>query len=262
MFQPVIPSSGISGWRFLQRTYDTQLETFGQSAQIQRDTDHFRDNIAKITTAEELVADRQLLTVALGAFGLSEDIDNKFFIKKMLEEGTIADDALANRFTDTRYRDMVEAFGFGPSEITRTGFTLFTDEIIEKFQVTEFETATGAQDESMRFALYAQRELPEIAGDDGSDTQKWFTIMGQPPLRSLFETALGLPSAIAQVDIDQQLEVFRDRANTVFGSPDAAQFSDPDVIEDLVVQYLARAQINSIGSGASSASIALTLLQS
>ena len=87
MFQPVIPSGGISGWRFLQRTYDAQLETFGQSAQIQRETDHFKEKIAGITTAEDLVADRQLLTVALGAFGLSDDIDNKFFIKKMLECG-------------------------------------------------------------------------------------------------------------------------------------------------------------------------------
>ena len=84
MFQPIIPSGGVAGWRFLQRTYDTQLETFGQSAQIQRETDHFKDTIASITSAEDLVADRQLLTVALGAFGLSDDIENRFFIKKML----------------------------------------------------------------------------------------------------------------------------------------------------------------------------------
>jgi len=262
MFQPVIPSGGISGWRFLQRTYDAQLETFGQSAQIQRETDHFKEKIAGITTAEDLVADRQLLTVALGAFGLSDDIDNKFFIKKMLEEGSTADDALANRFTDTRYSDMVAAFGFGPSEITRTGFTLFTDEIIEKYQVNQFETATGEQDESMRIALYAQRELVDVVSEEGSDAQKWFTIMGQPPLRSLFETALGLPSAVAQVDIDRQLEIFQDRADSIFGSPSPAQFSDPEKLEDLVTQYLARAQIQSIGSGSSSAAIALTLLQS
>lgn len=262
MFQPVIPTGGVAGWRFLQRTYDTQLETFGQSAQIQRETDHFRDKIAQITSAEDLVADRQLLTVALGAFGLSDDIDNKFFIKKMLEEGSIADDALANRFTDTRYSELVAAFGFGPSEVTRTGISLFTDEIIEKYQVNQFEAATGVQDESMRIALYAQRELVEVVSEEGSEAQKWFTIMGQPPLRSLFETALGLPSAVAQVDIDKQLEIFQDRAQSIFGSSSAAQFTDPEKVENLVTQYLARAQINSIGTGASSTAIALTLLQS
>jgi hypothetical protein len=261
MFQPIIPSGGIEGWRFLQRTYDTQLETFGQSAQIQRETDHFRDTISSITSAEDLVADRQLLTVALGAFGLSDDIENRFFIKKMLEEGTVADDALANRFTDTRYSDMVAAFGFGPSEVMRTGISLFTDEIIEKYQVNQFETAAGQQDESMRIALYAQRELVDVASEEGSDAQKWFTIMGQAPLRSLFETALGLPSSVAQIDIDQQLEIFQDRAQSVFGSSSAAQFSDTEKIEDLVTQYLARAQIDALGSGASSAAIALTLLQ-
>lgn len=262
MFQPVIPSGGIAGWQFLQRTYDSQLESFGQSVEIQRDVDHFRENIANITTAEELVADRQLLTVALGAFGLSEDINNTFFIKKMLEEGTLADDALANRFTDTRYREMVEAFGLGPSEVTRTGISLFTDEIIEKFQVTEFETAAGEQDASMRIALYARRELIEVASEEGSDAQKWFTIMGQPPLRSLFETALGLPSAVAQVDIDQQLTIFQNRAQSVLGDSGAAQFTDPDKIDNLITQFLAREQINSIGTGSSPAAIALILLQS
>ena len=67
---------------------------------------------------------------------------------------------------------------------------------------------------------------------------------------------------IAQVDIDRQLEIFQDRADSIFGSPSPAQFSDPEKLEDLVTQYLARAQIQSIGTGSSSAAIALTLLQS
>ena len=180
MFQPVLPFTGLNGWRFLQQNVETQSAAFNQSNEIQRDTDYFRENIAGITTAEDLVADRRLLTVALGAFGLDEDINNRFFIKKMLEEGTVADDALANRFTDTRYHDLVEAFGFGPSEVTRTGISLFTDEIVESFESNQFQIAVGQQNPNYRVALYAQTELSEIASDVGSESQKWFTIMGQP----------------------------------------------------------------------------------
>ena len=51
----------------------------------------------RIASAEALVKDRRLLTVALGAFGLDGEIDKKFFIRKVLEGGTEASDSLANR---------------------------------------------------------------------------------------------------------------------------------------------------------------------
>ncbi|WP_299204160.1 DUF1217 domain-containing protein [uncultured Tateyamaria sp.] len=262
MYQPVLISSGLAGWQFLQRTYDQQLSVFSQSTELKRDTDHFAEKIASVGTAEELVSDRQLLTVAMGAFGLSDDINNTFFIQKMLSDGTTADDALANRFSDSRYRDFSEAFGFGPGEIRGALKPGFVDDIIAKFQANSFEVETGNQDESMRIALYAERTLPDVVQGSGTDAAKWFSIMGQPPLRTLFETALGLPQAFGQIDIDQQLSVFQDRSERALGVSDPADFADPETLDRLVTTYLARSQLGQIGSGASGASIALTLLSS
>ncbi len=261
MLQPVVIGSGLVGWQFLQRTYDRQLETFTQNPELKRDIDHFEEKIGGVFTAEALVSDRQLLRVALGAFGLDDDLDNRFFIKKMLEEGTTADDALANRFTDTRYRELSEAFGFGPLEIPQTFKPEFATEIIEKFKANSFEIATGTQDENMRIALYAQRTLADVVSGEGSNAQKWFSIMGQPPLRTLFQTAFNLPNQFGQVDIDQQLDVFEERAQREFGSSDPSMFSDSEAVEDLVRTFLARAQVRDSSFGQSSGSIALQLLQ-
>ena len=260
MFQPVVISSGLAGWQFLKSTYDRQFASFNQSVELKRDTDYFAEKIGDIQTAQDLVSDRRLLSVALGAFGLQDDIDNRFFIQKMLEEGTIAEDALANRFTDSRYRDLSEAFGFGPGEIRGGLVPGFAERIIERFQAASFEIATGAQDETMRIALYTERVLPDVVASDGSDASKWFSIMGQPPLRSLFETALGLPAAFGQVDIDQQLGVFQERAERVFGVTDPAQLADPETLQSVINAYLARSQIDSFAASTSGASIALTLL--
>jgi len=260
MFQPVVISSGITGWQFLKETYDRQLETFNQSTQLKRDTDYFADKIRFVASAEELVADRRLLTVALGAFGLQDDIDNRFFIQKMLGEGTTAEDALANRFTDSRYKELSAAFGFGPGEIRGNTLPSFSEEIVAKFQANSFEVAAGNQDETMRIALYAERTLEDVVGGDGSEAQKWFSIMGQPPLRSLFETALGLPTAFGQIDIDQQLEVFKDRAEKLLGVSDPTDFSNPDTLDSLITNYLARAQLSDFGGASSSGAIALALL--
>ena len=72
MFQPVLPLSGFPGWILLNRTFESQSEAFNASPQIVRDTDYFVEYIASVRTAEELVADRRLLSVALGAFGLED----------------------------------------------------------------------------------------------------------------------------------------------------------------------------------------------
>ncbi|MEO0912023.1 MAG: flagellar protein, partial [Pseudomonadota bacterium] len=69
-FAPAIPLTGIAGYQFLQRTEETQRATFDRSPLLAREVEYFKENIANVLTAEELVADRQLFKVALGAFGL------------------------------------------------------------------------------------------------------------------------------------------------------------------------------------------------
>jgi len=262
MYQPVIISSGLLGWQFLQRPYDQQLSTFNESVELKRDTEYFVENISNIETADDLVSDRRLLTVALGAFGLQDDIDNRFFIQKMLSDGTTATDALANRFADSRYSEFSAAFGLGPGEIRGALSSGFAEEIVTKFQANSFEIATGNQDEDMRIALYAERTLPDVVSGSGSDASKWFAIMGQTPLRKLFETAFGLPDAFGQADIDFQLGVFQDRAERFFGVSDPAQLADPEVMDRVVSSFFARSQLDAFGSSTSGAAIALTLLQS
>ncbi|MEX0349337.1 MAG: DUF1217 domain-containing protein [Paracoccaceae bacterium] len=260
-FRPVVPFGGITGWQFLQRTQTHQQEALAASPQIKRETQHFLKEIANVSSARELVADRTLLKVALGAFGLESDLNNRFFVQKILEDGTSAQDALANRLADKRYRAFSDAFGFGPSAFPKTALTTFMEDVVNKYQTQAFETAIGESDETMRIALYAQHELAEIAAGGGSETTMWLNIIGLPPLRTMFETALGLPRSFASVDLDKQVEVFRDRFTSATGLSDLAELSDPEAMEKTTHLYLARAQIASFAGQQSSAAIALSLLQ-
>lgn len=260
-FQPVIAGTGITAWAFLQRTYDSQYAAFTGTGTARRDADYFSENISAVKTAEDLVSDRRLLQVALDAFGLGDDLNNRYFLQRVLEDGTSADDALANRLADDRYRKFSEAFGFGPGSAPRTSEPGFAADMLERAEAQRFEIAIGAQDETLRIALNAMRELPEIAGGEQSETAKWFAVMGQPPLRSLFETALGLPPEFGQIDIDKQQSILRDKAVSAFGTSDLSQFSTPEAQEALITRYLARAQISGLGAGNSSAANALALLQ-
>jgi len=260
-YQPVVPLSGYTGWRFLQRTLDQQQTAFQESQSVTRATSYFRENIGEITSAEDLVKDRQLLNVALGAFGLDEDINNKFFIQKILDDGTTADDALANRLSDTRYRNLSDAFGFGDFGVPLTSQSLFAEDIIDRFEARQFEQAVGDVNNDMRLALNVTEGLADVISSVESDDARWFALLGNQPLREVVQTALGLPSEIATVDLDDQLEIFKERSESILGTDDVAELTDPETQEKMIRLFLVRSESeqSSIFSGAS---VALTLLQS
>jgi hypothetical protein len=99
-FAPILPLSGTAGWALLKRTMAAQSATLNATPEMARDANYFSANIGKITSADQLVNDRRLLKVALGAFGLEGDIANKAFIKRVLTDGTQSKTALANKLAD------------------------------------------------------------------------------------------------------------------------------------------------------------------
>lgn len=396
---------GPAGHAFLKRTQERQMEVLSEQASVKRLTEHFAERIGEVGTAEALVADRQLREVALGAFGLSEDVDNRFYIERILREGT-GEGSLSSRLSDKRYARMAEAFGFdrtGEVELrtmllvhppatreeviadregrledrltlvlkrelreiaTRTGTrevetgaldaegepvtrTLergltederwsailldvglrdafrtalglgeafedlpeaeqvatiraaaaaefgddtasrfrdpeaaealaarviaevgpptraegFAERIVALYEARGFEAAVGRVDPSLRLALNLERELTDLAGRDVSERTKWFTVMGTPPLRQVFETAFGLPTSFGTLDVERQLETFQEKAEAAFGSSELGRFADPEMRDDLTRLYLARAQIaGGLAGAATPAGTALALL--
>ena len=259
-FQPVVPLTGYVGWRFLERTVETQQNTFSASQPIARATEYFRENISGVTSAQDLVSDRQLLAVALGAFGLDDDINNIAFIRRVLDDGTVADDALANRLSDNRYTELSRSFGFGDLPFPLTGVTSFADDIIARFENQQFAKAVGAQNNDLRLALNVQTGLGDVLERNSSNTGQWFSVMGNAPLREVFQVALGLPDAIASVDVDRQREIFQERSVTVLGTDQLTDLADPAQQEKLIRLFLVRSEAGGIDTLSSSAN-ALTLLQ-
>jgi len=260
-FEPVLPLTGYVGWRFLERTMDAQQEAFASSRPVERATDYFRENIGNVRTANDLVNDRQLLSVALGAFGLDDDINNRAFIQKVLEDGTEAQDALANRLADNRYADFSRAFGLGDGPPPRNTLDNFPAEIVDRFESQQFARAIGEQNNDLRLATNVNSGVADVVERNTTNAGRWFSIMGNAPLREVFQTALGLPSSIASIDIDKQLAVFQDRARSVFGTDDIAQIATPDQQESLIRLFLVRSEANDLATTTAGAT-ALALLQS
>jgi hypothetical protein len=260
-FQPVLPMGGYAGWAFLKRTITTQQATQQASPVNQRDEAYFRAKIGKIDTADQLVADKRLLRVALTAFGLEGDVNNTAFIRKVLQDGTIREGGLANRLADKQYQKLSATFGFGDFSVPRNKLSDFPDKILTQYRARTFETAVGDQSNTYRLALNAEREIPALATSTMSDTAKWFTVLGNAPMRQVMQTALGLPKSFSSIDIDQQVSVMKTRAEAAFGSDTVTQFSDPKKLDALVRRYLVRADMQDQSGTTSPAALALQLLR-
>ena len=208
-FQPMIPLAGIAGWRFLQRTQASAAGRLREGPRVSSDVAYFAEKIGAVTTAADLVADRRLLKVALGAFGLEGEIDKKAFIRKVLEEGTTAR-RLANRLTD-----QASAGSPTPSAsaipAARTPATPASPRRSSPpTRPAPSRSRSARADNDMRLAMNFRREIAELAAQ-GEDGASWYTVLGSKPLRQVFEKAFGLPKQFAQIDIDRQRDILPTR---------------------------------------------------
>lgn len=237
------------------------MKLFKNSFEIQNDIRHYASRIDDVNSASDLVKDRKLLKVSLGAFGLSDDIDSQFFVKRILEDGTTSRDALSNKMTDSRYKDLSKFFGFG--DPIPTGYTLQykVAKVTEDYAQAKFEEAIGEQDESLRLALFGSRALQSIAEKPGSEKSKWFMILGNPPLRKIFETALNLPSSFSQIDLDTQVRIIDEQSDRKLNIKTPSDLEDPDLISSTIDRFVLQSEIKNTSSNISSSSVALSLLQ-
>lgn len=260
-FQPVLPLTGYAGWGFLKRTMERQKEAQQAIPAERRDELYFRDKIGKADTAEKLVNDKRLLRIALTAFGLEGDVNNKAFIQKILEGGTLKEGSLANRLADKQYLKFAAAFGYGDFSVPRTKISTFPEEILSQFRARSFEAAVGAQNNTYRLSMNAEREIAALAEKASGETTKWYTLLGNAPLREVMQTALGLPKSLSSIDIDQQVSTLRMKTAAVFGSPDLSQFKDPSKLDALVRRFIVQSEIQGQTAASSPAATALALLR-
>lgn len=260
-FQPIVPFSGVAGLQYVERTQEHQKEIFVSSPVNKREIQYFKDHISKVSNAEELVKDYTLLKVALGAFGLQDDINKKYFIKKVLEEGTEDPDAFANKLVDPRYRKISDAFGFGNTLGSQNQNSEFIQNIVEEFTTEQFEVAVGNSNNSVRLAMYFKRQISEIASNQATDTA-WYQIMGNTPLRTVFETAFGLPKSIGALEVERQLEIFKEKSEVFLGTDSPSIFANEDRIAEFVNTFLSRDQLNTGPTNSTAGFSALSLLTS
>jgi len=73
-----------------------------KSPDVKVATQYYKANIGKATSIDSFVNNYRLLSYALTAYGMEDQIQNTGLIKKVLQGGTTSSKSLANTLTDKR----------------------------------------------------------------------------------------------------------------------------------------------------------------
>ncbi len=258
MFQPAIPISGYGGWKFLQSTYDKQLQTLSDSAQVKADRAYMADKLSKPITTEAFLNDKRLLRVTLTAFDLGGEEWKRGFIDKVLKEVATPESTFLARLNNSKYTAFAQALKPVNGSITITPEAL--EELSANFDKATFATAVGEVDESMRLALNFQSEIEGLIGSGSSETAILFRLLGNVPVRTVLESALNLPKEMGKLSIDQQAEVLKGSLQKRFGISDIKDLASSDNVEKMIRSFHAMQSIGNAGASYSPAANALTLL--
>lgn len=259
MFQPVVTSSGIGGWNFLQATYDRQLTSFSESPQIRNDQEYMLEKLSQPIDKKDFLDDQRLLRVTMTAFDLGGEEWKRGFVDKVLTEVADPESSFLARLNNQPYTRYAEAFEPSLDGKIRLSETALAD-IATKFETASFEAALGEVDNNMRLALNFQSDIATLVGDGANEEAALFRILGDVPVRSVLESALSLPSELRQLPIERQAEIVKDKLSSSFGINNISDLTKPDNVERVVQRYLALSSIDQAASSTTPGAIALALL--
>lgn len=249
-------NGGYLGWKLLERTSEKQRSVFESDRKIESSRDYFSTNLPSVKSADDLIGDYRLITVALRAFGLDADIGNKAFIRKVLESDPSDKGSLVNRLTDKRYLNLNKAFALNGTE-SGVGNKISVDKILELYVSRSFEKNIGERYPEIELALNAKRELPSLTSGTSSETTKWYQIISSKPLRKVFEGALGLSSSFSRLPVERQAAELQGRFEKMSG--DKISNISVDSIDKLIKLYLIKSQFTEAPTSPYAA--ALTILR-
>jgi hypothetical protein len=150
-------------------------------------TAYYEANIGSVKSIKDLVDNYRLLSYALDAYSLGDQINARGLITQVLEGGVSNPKSLANTLGDPRWKAFAAAFNFagGASPSQASSVQTTTSGYLEQ----QLENDQGTQDVGVQLALYFQRVAPTVASEEG--------ILADQNLLEVAATIMGLSPAVA-----------------------------------------------------------------
>jgi hypothetical protein len=184
---------------------------------------YYEANIGKVSSISELVNNYRLLSYALDAYGLGDQVNAKALVTQVLQGGISNPKSLANTLPNPAWRAFAAAFNFsngGASVSSQAAISATTNDYVEQ----QLESDQGQQDVGVQLALYFERVAPTVTNAYG--------ILGDPNLLQVVQTIFGLPPESSSTNIDQE-------AATISKLMPLSDLQDPTKLKQLTERFTA-----------------------
>ena len=215
-----------------------QTMTADQPA-VKTATAYYEANIGKVKSAADLVGNYRLLSYALQAYGLGDEIHSTALIKQVLEGGVKNPKALANTLPNPQWKAFAAAFDFtdagSASPSSKSSAATTTSDYIEQ----QLEADQGQSDPGVQLALYFKRVAPTVTSSYG--------ILGDQNLLEVVQTIFGLSPTTSASQIDAE-------AASVAKLVPVSDLQNPQKLQQLIERFTASYDAKygpASGSGAS-----------
>lgn len=227
--------------RFLSATEKTEAREKAQKA-----AENYQAKIQSIDTVGKLLADREVLDVVIGAYGLDSAAVTDDFLKQAFGSDLSDPKSFVNQQTDNRWAELVASFNFdAQGKLTRQTIGTIqqrgeTMETVNKYLRQTLEETEGQSNEAVRLALYFQRTAPTITDAYG--------LIADDALMAVFRTTFGYSDEFSNMNVDQQARIIGENMKL-------ADLQDPAKLERFLQRYSAMYDTENATSSSSALSI-------
>jgi hypothetical protein len=196
----------------------------GAEPAVKTATAYYKANIGAVTSIADFVGNYRLLSYALKAHGLGDQINARALVTKVLQGGVSNSSSLANTLDDSRWKAFATAFDFvgqGASTVSSDSAVAATTAAYTEQQL---ESDQGSSDPGVQLALYFRRVAPTVTSEYG--------ILADENLLETAQTIFGLPPSTSTTDIDTQ-------AKTLSELMPISDLQDPKKLEQLTTRFAA-----------------------
>jgi Protein of unknown function (DUF1217) len=223
-------------------TNQTQdLKVTGAQPAVQEAIKQFTQAVNSAKNVTQLLSNPAVMNVLLTANGMQDQIGYTALATQALTSKLSDPNSLANKLTDTRWKTLAQTYNFASNGLSAIQNPTAIASIAAAYTKATWETSEDAVTPGLSKALAFKSLASTITSVD--------QILGNPTMRTVVTTALGIPEQIAFQSLNAQEQSISTRL-------DIKRFQDPKFVESFTQRYL----IANAGSASSSSTPDLTTL--
>jgi hypothetical protein len=202
---------------------------------VQRAISQFTAAVRSATSVQQLLNNPTVMQVLLTANGMADQIPYTALVQKALTSNVNDPNSLANALSDTRWKSVAATYDFANQGLAVIQNPQVISTIANGYAENTWLQSLDSTTPGLSNALTFRGEAASIASVD--------QILGDPVLRTVVTTALGIPEQIAFQPLEAQQKAITNQL-------DISQFKDPKFVETFAQRYIIAAANSATTSSA------------